>query len=113
VFLGDATIETFNENTINRAIEYLLKGWKYLFIECSFIELCDIEKANNKKHMHWLQLKEIVIVYLDVIFILMHFSARYSYDDIVQFFTKESIKNIKLLIAPEENHLPEAISFNI
>jgi ribonuclease Z len=116
MFLGDTDIETFNVNNANGAIQYILKGWKYVFVECSFLELDDIEKAINKKHMHWQHLKNIVIAYPDVTFILMHFSARYKYDDIVNFFkvatVEENITNIKLLIAPESGPLPEAISFN-
>jgi ribonuclease Z len=116
MFLGDTDIETFDTNRVNGAIQYILKGWKYVFVECSFLELDDIEKAINKKHMHWQHLKNIVIAYPDVTFILMHFSARYKYVDIVKFFNaatvEENVTNIKLLIAPESGALPDAISFN-
>jgi hypothetical protein len=105
IFLGDTDIETFNIDNPNGAIQYILKGWKYIFVECTFLEEDEIKNATNKKHMHWSHLKNVILEYPDVTFILMHFSARYKYIDVVNFFKKENINNIKLFISPERSEI--------
>lgn len=109
MFLGDTDYNAFNENNPDNVLSYIKRGWKNIFIECSFLELEMLEKAHDKKHMHWFDLKKIVSAYPDVSFILMHFSARYKYNDIVNFFQGEGFTNIKLFIAPEYEVVPDAV----
>lgn len=83
-YLGDTTHGVFDNHP------EILQQHKYIVVECSFI--CDKsrEKARKSKHMHWDNLKPIVESNANVLFILIHFSLRYSAIELRQFFVKET-----------------------
>lgn len=82
IYVGDTTESFF---TINPSVfEY-----KSIIIECTFLEDCDVEQAVTTKHCHWKKLKPIIVSHPSVIFILYHFSCRYSPEYIKNFFSKE------------------------
>jgi ribonuclease Z len=62
-------------------------------IECTFIDFLDKKTsssssslAKSKQHIHWAGLESIVKLYPKTVFILIHFSLRYSDEDIIQGF---------------------------
>ena len=78
--LGDTTHMVFERHP------EILEQHKYIVVECSFF--CDKtrQKAKDTKHMHWVDLKPIVEANPKVLFILIHFSLRYSPVEIRNFF---------------------------
>mgnify|MGYP001377255266 CR=1 FL=1 len=71
-----------------------IKKYKTIIIECTYINNDHLQLAKKNRHMHYSKLKPFIIENPDINFILIHFSARYSYDYIKNFFEKENIKNI-------------------
>lgn len=103
MFLGDTTAQVFDPGEPHSALQYLNSGWKLIFVECSFIRPEELENSVRTGHMHWDHLKPVVEAFPDVTFVLMHFSRRYSKDDVDSFFTTEGLPNVKLFIAPDSN----------
>jgi ribonuclease Z len=83
----DTTIECFQTNP--ELLEY-----KYVIIECTFF--MDEPPGVTRNHIHWTGLKKIVINNPKVMFILVHFSMRYTWDEIILFFDeqKKDVNNI-------------------
>lgn len=79
VYIGDTNEEVF---TINPS----LFEYKDIIIECTFLLDDDIEHANKTKHCHFSKLREIIINHENNIFILYHFSTRYTVNEILHFF---------------------------
>lgn len=79
-YLGDTTHAVFDNHP------EILRQHRFIVVECSF--LCDNSRRNAEatKHMHWRDLKPIVESNPRVLFILIHFSLRYSALDIRRFF---------------------------
>ena len=92
LFLGD----TDKKILINQEIY----TYKTIIIECTYIY--DIEEeiklAKINKHMHWINLKDIIKTYNDIQFILIHFSMKYTKKEIEEFFKKENLMNVDILI---------------
>ena len=86
-YVCDTSIKVFDMNP--SIIEYPV-----IFIECTFLMPGEIDLAKEKKHVHWSQLKPIVVANSQTHFVLFHFSQRYKDDEIAEFFEKENIKNI-------------------
>jgi ribonuclease BN (tRNA processing enzyme) len=56
-------------------------------VECTFfLDECE---ENFEYHIHWKQLNPIIKNNSDVHFILIHFSMRYTWDEIGNFFEKQ------------------------
>jgi ribonuclease Z len=106
---------------INRSIEYplfcyicdtttkvletyagIIQKHKNIFIECSYLYDEHEKLVDENKHVHWKRLMPYVKKYSDKLFILFHFSKRYTNDQIRKFFNnefkKQSIDNVKLWI---------------
>ena len=64
-----------------------------VFIECTFLYEDDLEMTSEKKHIHWKQLRPYVEENPEIIFMLFHFSERYSDKNIAEFFKKEKLAN--------------------
>lgn len=79
-YVLDTTIKCFCTNP--ELLEY-----RYVIVECTFFmnETCDV----TKNHIHWCELKQIVLNNPKVQFILVHFSMRYTWDEINNFFDEE------------------------
>lgn len=92
-FMGDTTIELFDLHP--ELLQYPL-----IFIECTFWTEGLQESAHKRGHIHWDSLKPFVLGNPDTIFVLIHFTLRFSERDIEEFFTKEAgaegIKNLAL-----------------
>ena len=92
LFLGD----TDKKILLNQEIY----TYKTIIIECTYIY--DIEEeiklAKINKHMHWNDLKNIIELHNSIQFILIHFSMKYTKKEIEEFFKKENLENINLLI---------------
>lgn len=70
VFCGDTSINIF---TINPDI----LTFDNIVIECTFFEEDDLKLAENRKHMHWLQLKPVILENPHINFYLIHISAKH------------------------------------
>ena len=88
-YVLDTTIECFDTNPE-------LLNYRNVIIECTFF--LDESEDVTEKHIHWRDLKKIVIDNPKVHFILVHFSMRYTLDNIVSFFEQENIDNITVWI---------------
>lgn len=82
VYVGDTSIkilesypELFEYNTI--------------IIECTYLYDDDYHHLENKKHIHWNQLRDYVKEHPDTFFILIHFSLRYKNKDVEDFFEEQ------------------------
>lgn len=97
-YLGDTTHVVFERHP------EILQKHKYIVVECSFHSEKTREKAKTSKHMHWDQLKPIVEANPSVLFILTHFSLRYSAADIRKFFAKETsvTRNVHPMLVESE-----------
>jgi len=97
-FMGDTTHVVFETHP------EILQQHNLIVIECSFIDEKDLERAKTTKHMHWFDLKPFVEANPDTLFVLIHFSLKYSSLKIRQFFRKEqeSLPNVHPVLLEEE-----------
>ena len=86
-FSGDTTIELLR----GRWAEILPK-YKHVIHECTFLgppgDELD-ESTRRKGHTHYAQLHPFICAYPDTTFICVHFSLRYSKDDVLAFFSEQ------------------------
>jgi ribonuclease Z len=95
VFCGDTTSEVFRLNPG-------LLLFPVIIIECSFLFESEREKAESSKHMLWPELKPIVLAHPHVRFILIHFSMRYKKKEIRDFFSREALPNVEVMLQDEK-----------
>jgi ribonuclease BN (tRNA processing enzyme) len=74
VFCGDTSIKIFGMNPDILTFDNIV-------IECTFFEEEDLKLAQDRKHMHWLQLKPIISANPSINFYLIHISAKYHDSD--------------------------------
>lgn len=86
-YVCDTTIKVFDANP--NLLEYPV-----IFIECTFLYEDEYEMSKGKKHIHWKDLKTIVLEHSDKTFVLFHFSQRYKDAEIRDFFEKEAVNNV-------------------
>jgi len=75
-------------------------------MECTFFCNETVDRANRDGHIHWSQLEPYVVSHPETTFVLIHFSLRYSEEEVHQFFdgltTREnnpiSLKNVVLFV---------------
>jgi len=95
-YICDTTIKVLDDNPF-------ILDYKTVFIECTFIYDGEEEKAINKSHIHWQQLKPYVLNNPDINFMLFHFSLKYKDEEIKEFmekeFKKDNINNIELWLS--------------
>ena len=89
-YLGDTTHAVFEETKIF--------DYPTIIVECSFLYDDDLQEASKRKHMHWLNLKSIIGDHPNCLFVLIHFSLRYSDHDIEKFFSDKLMKNMVIWI---------------
>lgn len=63
-------------------------------VECTFLLDEDISNAEKTKHIHWINLRPIIVEHPENIFILYHFSKRYNGEVVRDFFSNVGIDNI-------------------
>jgi ribonuclease Z len=92
LFLGDTDKKILQNQEIYT--------YKTIIIECTYIY--DIEEeiklAKINKHIHWMNIKDIIKNHNNIQFILIHFSMKYTKKEIEEFFKKENLMNVNLLI---------------
>lgn len=89
-YLTDTTIDVFNNKEI---LEY-----PNIMVECTFLYEEEQLKPDRGRHITWNQLKPIVIQNPNITFMLIHFSMRYSNEDLITFFNEQDIFNVKIII---------------
>jgi len=85
--MGDTTYRVFEINPS-------LLEFPVIVVECTFLEEGQEETALGAFHMHWNHLKPIVEKHPQTVFILTHFSLRYSDEFINDFFAKQGLSNV-------------------
>ena len=66
--------------------------YPYIFVECTFIYGEKID--SDLKHIYWDQIKEIIVKHSSNIFVLIHFSVRYTQMELTEFFKVQNLKNV-------------------
>jgi ribonuclease Z len=94
-FLGDTSIEIFDRNPE-------LMRYKYVIVECTFLSgEEELQRAHRDGHVHWSQLRGVTMANPDVTFVLIHFSLRYSADEVRDFFRQlpsDETKNLVIFV---------------
>jgi ribonuclease Z len=80
-FLGDTSAATLASEP-----EWLKHGVSVVITECSFLIEEHREQATRTKHTIWSDLEKVIRKWPKTTFVLMHFSLRYSEEEIVGFF---------------------------
>jgi len=85
-YVGDTNTTVFTENP-------WLFNYPVIITECTFLYDEDegdnlLEKAEKDGHTHWEALAPVVLSHPETVFVLIHFSLRYSEQDIYAFFDK-------------------------
>lgn len=71
-----------------------LKKYSTIMIECTFLNVEELSRADETMHMHWNYLKDYIQENKSITFILYHFSSRYKREYINDFFSKVNMSNI-------------------
>jgi ribonuclease Z len=79
-FLGDT-----NEFVLSNPI---LKDFKTIMLECSFLYDEHIKEAEDHRHIHWTKISKFIQDNPEITFVLYHFSFRYTNEEIAEFFNK-------------------------
>jgi len=79
-FLGDTHARIFDNP------EHTVADTPVLIVECSFLDPSERDRANQTHHVHWLDLEPHVRNHPDTLFVLTHFSHRYSAQYVREFF---------------------------
>ena len=95
-YICDTSIEVFNNKNI--------VNYNNIIIECTFLYKEHLERVDSTKHIHWFQLEEYVKNNKNTVFILIHFSLRYTNEEVQEFFIpyKTKYKNIVIWIDTKE-----------
>jgi ribonuclease Z len=110
-FLGDTTVQFFEEQAaIEARQEESIFRFPMIIVECTFLGLEeeDETRARKKKHVYWPHLKPFVVAHPNILFVLIHFSHRYSSVQIREFFEKENLKNVVPFVASKEYSITES-----
>jgi ribonuclease Z len=101
-FLGDTHVDVFERNP-------WLFDYPVLITECTFLDDAEMDRANRVGHTVWSRLKPVVTAHPETLFVLIHFSLRYSDREVLAFFQREweEVKDNVLLWVHPDGHLPE------
>jgi ribonuclease Z len=98
--LGDTT------HTVFESYPHLPKQYRIIVVECSFIAKQDKPRAVETTHMHWDDLQPIVCAHPKTLFVLTHFSLKYTSLELRRFFVsmqkKHNICNVHPMLIQEE-----------
>ena len=102
-FLGDTTADILLAEP-----EWLRQGIPVVITECSFLYPEHKDQAIRTKHTIWSELEKVVRKWPKTTFILMHFSLRYSDQEIRDFFKQmeDPPSNIVVWIDGVDGHWP-------
>ncbi|MFC5826035.1 MBL fold metallo-hydrolase [Nonomuraea insulae] len=101
-FLGDTHTSVFERNP-------WLFDYPVVITECTFLEDTELERANRIGHTVWSRLRPVVEANPRTLFVLIHFSLRYSDQQVLAFFRRQWDSwpdNVLLWVHPD-GHLPE------
>lgn len=84
-FMGDTTAKVFED------YPELLRQHSTVIVECSFIDETSRHRAEITKHMHWEDLKPFVASHPETMFVLIHFSLKYSTLSLRRFFREQQL----------------------
>lgn len=77
-----------------------------IVVECSFLDTTDQHRAAETKHMHWEQLREVIEQHPNTMFLLTHFSLKYSSLRLRRFFceiqTEQGMRNVHPMLIQAE-----------
>ncbi|KAK3899505.1 beta-lactamase-like protein [Staphylotrichum tortipilum] len=82
-FLGDTTPAVFSTAPL---VDWLAGGLKVVITECSFLYEGHKTQAERTMHTHWEDLEGVVRRWPGTVFVLTHFSMRYSDGEVAGFF---------------------------
>lgn len=103
-FMGDTNEQAFYvpdpENPTKVIFSPTLEKYKYIIIECTFLDKEDLVHAIKDRHMHWSKLEPYIRAHPETTFILIHFSARYSVEYITKFFNDIDLPNVDPFLPP-------------
>ncbi|MEV0384886.1 MBL fold metallo-hydrolase [Nonomuraea sp. NPDC050643] len=83
-----------------------LSGYPVIITECTYLDDAELDRAQRVGHTVWSRLRPFVEAHPDTLFVLTHFSLRYSDQEVLAFFEKEGVPNV-LVWAHPESRLPE------
>ncbi|URM98180.1 MBL fold metallo-hydrolase [Actinomadura madurae] len=105
-FLGDTHVNVFERNP-------WLFEYPVVITECTFLDDAESDRADRIGHTVWSRLRPVIEAHPQTLFVLTHFSLRYSDRQILAFFHREWEEakggrpgNVLLWVHPE-SHLPE------
>jgi len=98
-FMGDTSIHAFDDGVNPGLLDY-----PCIIIECTFLYPDHLEAAVSRKHVHWDQLRPIVVAHPKTTFVLIHFSNRYSDGEVLAFFADMDDRpaNIEVWVPTED-----------
>jgi ribonuclease Z len=82
-FLGDTTPSVLSSEPM---VSWLGAGLKVVITECSFLDESHRAQAERTRHTIWADLEPVVRRWPATVFVLMHFSMRYSDAEVRAFF---------------------------
>jgi ribonuclease Z len=85
-----------------------LFDYPVIVTECTYLDDKERDRAERVGHTLWSQLRPVIEAHPDNVFVLVHFSLRYSDADVVAFFEREAgeLSNVVVWAHPE-SHLPD------
>ncbi|QKG18582.1 MBL fold metallo-hydrolase [Actinomadura verrucosospora] len=104
-FLGDTHVNVFERNP-------WLFDYPVVITECTFLDDAESDRANRIGHTVWSRLGPVIEAHPRTLFVLTHFSLRYSDREVLAFFRREwearggRPDNVLLWVHPE-SRLPE------
>ena len=84
-YLCDTTIEVLKGPDAEELLKY-----NTIMIECTFID----SQVKGTHHIYYQELKPYILEHSEITWILFHFSARYTVEELESFFKKEDIPNV-------------------
>mmetsp|Transcript_16396 Transcript_16396/g.37946 ORF Transcript_16396/g.37946 Transcript_16396/m.37946 type:complete len:332 (+) Transcript_16396:184-1179(+) len=84
-FMGDTTTKVFED------YPEILNQNSTVIVECSFIDEKSRQRAETTKHTHWDDLQPYVASHPGTMFVLIHFSLKYSTLTLRRFFQEQQV----------------------
>ncbi|WTW99514.1 MBL fold metallo-hydrolase [Streptomycetaceae bacterium NBC_01309] len=81
-FLGDTHVSVFWRNP-------WLFDYPVVITECTFLDDAELDRAERIGHTVWSRLRPVVEAHPETLFVLTHFSLRYSDRDVLAFFRRQ------------------------
>lgn len=104
-FMGDTTAQFYADQAeLEKEGKESVFRYPLIMTECTFLGIHedDKQRAEKTKHTLWTELKPFIESHPDITFVLIHFSHRYSEEDIRSFFAKEKLANVIPFVEAEE-----------